>query len=218
MGTNPVAPGAGVAGSTSVKFGVVEVAAAVGGEAPGQDKGSIVGMVVAAGVVAARRVLGLRSGALRAAAAVVVVVGPRSRRMPGRQEVEVMLSLGWSFVKYAMARSDAMIDGAAVAFGNHAGAAVLRVAVAADIAVVEVEVDIAEREFARTRLPVLAGCIGTFCSCLGMAQGMVLVRDVLVDIQGSRPETEEVVHSCQTVVRCRSSSFPYHLGGSLEPH
>lgn len=129
-----------------------------------------------------------------------------------------MLSLGWSFVKYAMARSDAMIDGAAVAFGNHAGAAVLRVAVAADIAVVEVEVDIAEREFARTRLPVLAGCIGTSCSYLGMAQGMVLVRYVLVDIQGSRPETEEVVHSCQTVVRCRSSSFPYHLGGSLEQH
>lgn len=155
-------------------------------------------------------------GALRAAA--VAVVGPRSRRMLGRLEVEAMLSLGWSSVKCAMARSDAMTGGAAVAFASHAGAAVLRVAVAADIAAVEVGAGIAEREFARTRLPVLAGCIGTFCSCLGMAQGMVLVRDVLVDIQGSLPETEEVVHNCQTVVRCRSSSFPYHLGGSLEPH
>ena len=205
MGKSPVA------GSTSEKFGVVEVAAAVGGEAPGEDKGSIVGMVVAAGVVAARRVLGLRSGALRVAAA--VVVGPRSRRMPGRQEVEVMLSLGWSFVKYAMARSDAMIDGAAVAFGNHAGAAVLREAGAADIAVVGVEVDSAEWASARRKRPVLAGCIGTSCSYLGTAQGMVLVRDVLVDIQGSRPETEEVVHSCQTVVRCRSSSFPCRRHG-----
>ena len=155
-------------------------------------------------------------GALRAAA--VAVVGPRSRRMLGRLEVEAMLSLGWSSVKCAMARSDAMTGGAAVAFASHAGAAVLRVAVAADIAAVEVGAGIAEREFARTRLPVLAGCIGTFCSCLGMAQGMVLVRDVLVDIQGNHLGTEEVVHSCQTVVRCQSSSFPYRLGGSLEQH
>ena len=64
--------------------------------------------------------------ALRAAA--VVVVGPRSRRMLGRLEVEAMLSLGWSSVKCAMARSDAMTGGAAVAFASHAGAAVLRVA------------------------------------------------------------------------------------------
>ena len=217
MDTNPVAPGAGFAGSTSVKFGVAEVAAAVGGEVLVGDKESIVDIVVAAGVAAVRRALGLTSGALRAAAA-AVVVAPHSRKMLGRPEVEVMLSLGWSSVKCAMARSDAMTGGAAVAFASHAGAAVLRVAVAADIAAVEVGAGIAEREFARTRLPVLAGCIGTFCSYLGMAQGMVLVRDVLVGIQGSHLGIEEVVHSCQTVVRCQSSSFPYRLGGSLEQH
>ena len=43
-----------------------------------------------------------------------------------------------------MARSDAMIGGAAEAFESHAGAAVLREAAAADIAVVGVEEDIAE--------------------------------------------------------------------------
>lgn len=215
MGKNPVAPGAGFAGSTSVKFGVAEVAAAVGWEVLGGEKESIVDIVVAAGVAAVRRALGLTSVALRAAA---VVVDPHSRKMLGRPEVEVMLSLGWSSVKCAMVRSDARIDGAVVAFESHAGVAVLRVAGAADIAVVEGGVDIAEREFARRMRRVLAGCIGTFCSYLGMAQGMVLVRDVLVGIQGSRPETEEVVHSCQTAVRCQSSSFPYHLGDSSEQH
>lgn len=58
MGRNPVAPGAGVAGSTSEKFGVVEAAAAVGGGVLGVGKESTVGIVVAAGVAAARRVLG----------------------------------------------------------------------------------------------------------------------------------------------------------------
>jgi len=141
VGTSPVAPG--VAGSKRTRFGVVEVAAAVGGEVLAEYKGPIVGMVVAAGVAAARRVLGLMSEALRAAA-VAAVVGPRSRRMLGRPEVEVMLSLGWNFGRCAMARSDAMIGGAAGAFESHAGAVVLRGAVAADIAVVGVEVDVAE--------------------------------------------------------------------------
>lgn len=154
--------------------------------------------------------------ALRAAAA--VVVGPHSRRMLGRPGVEVMLLLGWSSVKCAMARSDVMIDGAVVAFGSHAGAAVLRVAGAADIAVVEVGVDIAERGFACRRHPVLAGCTGTSCSYLGTAQGMVLVRDVLVGIQGSHPGIEEVAHSCQIAVRCPNSSFPCRLGDSSEQH
>ena len=217
MGTNPVAPGVEVAGSTCVKFGAVGVAAAVGGEVLGEDKESIADMVVAAGVAAARKVLDLRSVALRAAAAVAAVDGRGSRTMLGRLEV-VTLSLGWSFEKCAMARSDARIGGAAGAFESHAGAVVLRAAVAADIAVVEVEVDIAEWGFAHKRRPVLAGCTETFCSYLGMAQGMVLVRVVLVGIRGSHLETEEVVHSCQTVVRCQSSSFPYHPGDSSEQH
>jgi hypothetical protein len=144
VGTNPVAPGAEVAGSTSAKFGAGGVAAAVGEEVPGERKGPIVGMVVAAGVAAARRVLGWRSGALRAAAVVAVVVGRRSRRMLDRLEVEVMLSLGWKFARYGMVRSDAMIGGAAEAFESRAGVAALRVAVAAGIAVVGVEEDIAE--------------------------------------------------------------------------
>ena len=216
MGTNPVALGAEVAGSMCVKFGAVGVAAAVGGEVLGEDKESIADMVVAAGVAAARKVLDLRSGALRAAA-VAAVDGRGSRTMLGRLEV-VTLSLGWSFEKCAMARSDARIGGAAGAFESHAGAVVLRVAVAADIAVVGFGVDIAEWGFAHTGRPVLAGCTETFCSYLGMVQGMVLVQDVLVGIRGSHPETEEVVHSCQTVVRCQSSSFPYHPGGSSEQH
>ena len=202
-----------------MKSGAVGVAAAVGGEVPGEDMESIVGMAVAAGVAAARKVLDLRSGALRAAAAVAVaaVDGRGSRTMLGRLEV-VTLSLGWSFEKCAMARSGARIGGAAGAFESHAGAVVLRVAVAADIAVVGFGVDIAEWGFAHTGRPVLAGCTETFCSYLGMVQGMVLVQDVLVGIRGSHPETEEVVHSCQTVVRCQSSSFPYHPGGSSEQH
>lgn len=142
MGTNPVAPEAGFAGNKSAMFGAVEVAAAAG-EVPGEHREPTVGMVVAAGVAAARRVLGWRSGVLRAAAA-VVVVGPRSRRMLGLPEVEVMLLLGWSFATYAMARSGAMIGGAVGAFESHVGVAVLRGAVAADIAVVGVEEDIAE--------------------------------------------------------------------------
>jgi hypothetical protein len=144
VGTTPVASGAEVAGSTSAKFGAVGVAAAVGEEVPGQRKGSIVGMVVAAGVAAARRVLGWRSGALRAAAVAAVVVGPRSKRMLDRLEVEVMLSLGWKFARYGMVRSDAMIGGAAEAFESRAGVDALRVAVAAGTAVVAIEEDIAE--------------------------------------------------------------------------
>ena len=211
-GMNPAAPGA--AGSRRTRFGVGEVAAAV----PGEGREPTVGMVVAAGVAAARTFLGWKSEALRAAAA-VVVVGLRSRRMLDRLEVEGMLSLGWSFGRYAMARSGAMIGGAAGAFESHAGADVLREAVAADIAVVGAEVDIAEKGFERRKHPALAGCIGTSCSYLGTARGMVLVRDVLVGTQGSRLETEEVVHSCRIVVRCRSSSFPCRRhGGSSERH
>lgn len=117
-----------------------------------------------------------------------------------------------------MVRSDAMIGGAAGAFESRAGAAALRVAVAAGIAVVEVEEDIAEQESVRRKRQVLAGCIATFCSYLGTAQGKMLVRDVLVGILGSHLETEEVVHSCQTVARCQSNSFPCRLGGSSEQH
>lgn len=218
MGTSPVALAAEAAGSTSARFGVVEVAAAVGGELPEEDKGLIVGMVVAVGEVAVRRVLGWMSGALRAAAAVAVAVGRRSRRMPDRPEVGVMLLLGWSFAKYAMARSDAMIGGAAEAFESRAGVAAPRVAVAADTAVVGVEGGIAEWESACRKRPVLADCIETFCSYPGMAQDMVLVRDGLVGIQGSHLEIEEVVHSCQIGVHCQSSSFPCHPGDSSEQH
>lgn len=60
---------------------------------------------------------------------------------------------------------------------------------------------------------MLAGCIETSCSYLGTVQGMVLVRDVLAGIQGSRLELEEEVHSCQIVVRCRSSSSPCRRHG-----
>jgi len=142
-----VEPGAGVAGSRSGKFGAVRVAAAVGGEVLEVGR-SVVGMGAAAGVVAARRVLGLRSGALRAA--VVAAVGRRSKRMLGLLEA-VRLSLGWSFGRYAMGRigtmavsSDAMIGGAEEAFESRAGVAALRVAVAAGTAVVGVEAGIAE--------------------------------------------------------------------------
>ena len=60
----------------------------------------------------------------------------------------------------------------------------------------------------RRKRQVLAGCIATFCSYLGTAQDMMLVQDGLVGIQRSHLETGEVVHSCQIVVRCQSSSFP----------
>ena len=70
----------------------------------------------------------------------------------------------------------------------------------------------------RRKRQVLAGCIVTFCSYLGTAQGKVLVRDVLVGIQGNRPETEVVVRSCQIVVHFQSSSFPCRPGGSSEQH
>ena len=83
-----VAPEA--ADSKMTMFGAVAVAAAaaaaVGEELPGEDKGPIVDMVVAAGVAAARRVLGLRSGALRAAA-VAAAVGRGSRTTLGQLEV-----------------------------------------------------------------------------------------------------------------------------------
>ena len=80
-----VAPEA--ADSKRMKFGAVEVAAAVG-EVLGVGREPIVDMAVAAGVAAARRVPGLRSGALRAAAvAVAAVVGRDSRMMLGQLEV-----------------------------------------------------------------------------------------------------------------------------------
>lgn len=74
-----------IAGSTSVKFGAVGVAAAVG-EVLGVGREPIVDMVVAAGGAAARRVLGLRSGVLRAAA-VAAAVGLGSRTTLGQLEV-----------------------------------------------------------------------------------------------------------------------------------
>ena len=80
-----VAPGA--ADSKRMRFGVVEAAAAaVGEELPGEGKGPIVGMVVAAGEAVARRVLGLRAGVLRAAA-VAAVVDRDNRTTLGRLEV-----------------------------------------------------------------------------------------------------------------------------------
>lgn len=113
--------------------------------------------------------------------------------------------------------SDATIGGVEGASESHVGAVELRVA--AGIAVVEeleVEVDIVEQEFGHRELLILAGCIATSCSCLGTVQGMVLDRDVLVDTLGNRPETGEVVHSCQIAARCQSNSFPCRHAGSLE--
>ena len=78
-----VAPEA--ADSKRMKFGAVEVAAAVG-EVLGVGRQPIVDMVAAAGVAVARKVLGSRSGALRAAA-VAAAVGRGSRTMLDRLEV-----------------------------------------------------------------------------------------------------------------------------------
>lgn len=143
MGKNPVAPEPEVVGSTSGKFGAAMVVVAVGGEPLEEGRESIVGMAVAAGVVAARRVLGSMSEALRAAA-VAAVVGRRSRKMLD-QPGEVMLSLGWSFGRCVMVRiermavsSGAMTDGAEGAFESRVGAAAPRVAVVAGIAEVRV--------------------------------------------------------------------------------
>jgi hypothetical protein len=55
-GKIPVAPG--VAGNMSVTIDAAKAAAAVGGEAPGEGKESIVGMELAAAAAAVRRVLG----------------------------------------------------------------------------------------------------------------------------------------------------------------
>jgi hypothetical protein len=66
---------------------------------------------------------------------------------------------------------------------------------------------------------VHADCIATSYSYPDTAQGTVPVQDVLVGIQSSHLETEEVGRSCQIVVRFQSSSFPCHLrDGSLERH
>lgn len=74
------------ADSKRTRFGAAEVAAAAVGEVLGVGREPIVDMVVAAGAAAARRVLGLRTGALRAAA-VAAVVDRGSRTMLDRLEV-----------------------------------------------------------------------------------------------------------------------------------
>jgi hypothetical protein len=107
-------------------------------------------MVAVAGVVVGRRVLDLKSGVLRAAAA---VVGRRSRKTLGPWE-EAMRSRGWSFGKCGMVRiemrvvsSGAMIGGVEGASGSRVGAAEAREVVTAGTVVVvdlEAEADTAE--------------------------------------------------------------------------
>jgi hypothetical protein len=216
-----VVPGPGVAGSTSVTFDAVKVVAAVGEEVLGEDRELIVDMEVVVAVATVRKVLGLMFEVRRVAAA--AVVGRRSRMMLGL--LEGVILLGWSFGRCAKERigmtavsSGAMIGGVEEAFVSRAEAKVLRVVVAADIAavVLGIEMGIAESEFERRKLPVLAGCIVTSCSYLGTVRGMVLVRSVPVGIQSNHLASEAAVHSCQIVVRCQSSSFPCRPGGSSE--
>lgn len=182
--------------------------------------------MVAAGVAVASRVLGSMSGVLRAAA-VAAVVGRRSRMMLGRR-AGVRRWLGWSFGRCETARIETMAASSGAMTGDAEGASESRVAaagyravVAAGIAaaagVLEVE-NIAGQESEHRELPVRAGYIATSGSCPGMVQGKVLVRSVLVGIQGNRPETEVVVRSCQIVVHFQSSSFPCRPDGSSEQH
>jgi hypothetical protein len=107
-------------------------------------------MVAVAGVVVGRRVLGLKAGVLKAAAA---VVDRRSKKTLGPRE-EAMRSLGWSFERCAMVRierrvvsSDAMTGGVEGASESHVGAAEAREVVTAGIVVgvdLEAEADTAE--------------------------------------------------------------------------
>lgn len=222
MGKELAAPEAGTAaaGSTSAKFGAAEVVVVDGEPLGEQGRERTVGKVAAvvAGQVAANTALGLMSGVLRAAAA-GAAVDRHSRRMRDRRVVEMIL-LGWSSGRCVMARiekkvasSGAMTGGVAEASGTQVEAAEFREAVAVDIAVV---VDLgagegtAGQEFECRVHLVHVGCIETSCSCPGMAQGRVLVQDVLVDMQGSHPATEEVDRSYRIEVRCRSSNFPCH--------
>lgn len=201
-------------------------AAAAAEECPEQGTAPIADRAVAADAVAARTFLGSMSEELRAAVAVAAVVGRHSRTMLDRR-AGVRLLLSWSSAKCAMGHIAMMAGSSGVTTGDAEGASESRVGavgphalVVAGIVVVAqsgVETNIAEWESGHMKFPMPVGCIATCGSCLDTAQGTVFVQGVLVGILGNPPETE-VDHSYRIVVRCQSSSFPSHLGDSLEQH
>ena len=83
----------------------------------------------------------------------------------------------------------------------------------------EVEVGIAGLGFEDRESPVLADYTVTFCSCLGKAPGILVVRLEVGDSPGIHHGiAAEVARSCQIVVHCQSSSFPCRLEDSWEQH
>jgi hypothetical protein len=201
----------GVVGSRSARAGAARVAAAAAAERESLGAGRVlaadrVAVAVAEGAVV-RRVLGLRFVGLMAVAAVAVVAARRSRKMFGRRVAARWL--GSDPARHAMARTAMMAESSAVRIGVGEAPAEVR-----DIAVA-VEAGIAGLGFVGRVLLVLAGCTATFCSCLGTALGTVIVRPEVEDSLGSHHVLAEVAaRSCQTVVRCQSSSFPFRLEDS----
>jgi len=143
----------------------------------------------------------------------VAAVADRRNRTMRDQQVAAMRRLGSRSARSARARTGVRIGGVGEAFEKGVVLAELRNIVVA----VEhwVEVGIAVLGSEDMELPALADCIATFCSCLDTAPGIVLAR---FGVEGSLDShhglAAVVAHSCRTVVRCRSSSFPCPLEGS----
>lgn len=172
-----------------------------------------------AGLAAGRRALGLQSGGLRAAVAVV----RRSRRTLKGRPVVGMTWPDWSFGKFAMVRigmraasSGAKIGGAEAAFEMDAEVAVLRVvAVVGTVVAAVPEVDRPVLDSGRAFRVAAGRTLATFCSCpgkardtpLGLAEAAGILHSHLVAV-------EEAVHNGQTGVHFLSSSFPCHLEDS----
>jgi hypothetical protein len=194
----------GVVGSRSARAGAARVAAAAERESLGAGRVSTAGRVaVVAEAAVVRKVLGLRFVALVVAAAVAA----RSSRMMFDRQVAAIW-LGSDPVRFATARTAMMAENSAVRIG------VEEAPVEARGIVVAVEGGTAGLGFVGKELLMLAGCTATSCSCLGTAQGTVIVRLAVEDSLGTHRGLAAVVaHSCRIAVRCQSSSFPFRLEG-----
>jgi hypothetical protein len=195
----------GVVGSRSARAGAARVAAAAERESLGAGRVSTAGRVaVVAEAAVVRKVLGLRFVGLMVAAAVAA----RSNRTMFDRRVAARW-LGWDPARLARARTAMMAENSAVRIG------VEEVPVEARGIVVAVEAGIAGLGSVDRELPALAGCTATFCSCRGTALGTVIVHLEVEGILNIHHGLAVVVaRSCQTVVHCQSSSFPFHLEGS----
>jgi hypothetical protein len=195
-----------VVGSKSARAGAARVAAAAEQESLEAGRALTADRVaVVAEAAAVRRVLDLMSVGSMAA---VVAVAARSSRTMFDRRVAARL-LGLDPARPATARTAMMAENSAVRIGVEE-APVERRGI-----VVAVGAGIAGLGFVGKEFQVLADCTATFCSCRGTARGTVTVHLEVEGILGIHHGLAVVVaRSCQTVVHCQSSSFPFHLEGS----